>query len=177
MGTADTEDPHRRHTVVIIVALAAVFGLAALTVIRGAGPAEVIALVVAGGTAAERLIQRRRRSQANRTHRPGSAVVDGQWGPPAATEDPRPQIAEPSRRPDREFTGPRDTPGSRQRDRRVTECGDVTSSLSTHPGSDGAVPAEVQPMTPADAVSRDDSVAAGRRRPDRSISAARSTRR
>ncbi|MEV0568468.1 hypothetical protein [Dactylosporangium sp. NPDC050588] len=174
MGTADTEDPHddrraedRSGAAITIAALAAVFGLAALTVVRGAGPAEVTALVVACAAAAERLVRRRRGATATRRPR-------RQWGPPAATKDPRPQIAEPSRRSDRELNGPLDTPDLRPRDRGVTECGDVTSLLSTHPGSDGAVPTEVRPATLADVAGGGGPAVAGRRRTDRSLSATRS---
>lgn len=159
MGTADTESPHRSGTVITIAALAAVFGLAALAVVRGLGPVEVTALVVAGTAAAERLVRHCRRNARTR-----------QWGPPAATRDPRPQIAEPSRRPDRELNG-------RSRDRSVTECGDVTSLLSSHPGPDGGVRPEVRPVTPADAVGDGGTVAAGRRRTARPASTARPTRR
>ncbi|GAB3839310.1 hypothetical protein ACFPIJ_35070 [Dactylosporangium cerinum] len=77
-----------------------------------------------------------------------------QWGPPAATEDPRPETAEPLKRPDREHLGPRDDS--------ATECGDVTALLSARPRSDGAVPAEGKPATGADMLTVDGPVGAGR---------------
>ena len=165
-------DAEHTGAVTAIVALAAVFGLAALTVVRGAGPAEVTALVVAGATAAERLVRHRRRA---RDRRSGPPSRERQWGPPAATKGPRPQIAGPSRRPDREPNGPYADPDRGSRDRRVTECGDVTSSLSMAPAPDRAVPAVVRPVTPADEAAGDGEVVAGRRRPARSAYTARSS--
>src|SRR5688572_3451248 len=94
--------------VTVVAVLAAVFGLAALALTRGAGPAQIGAMVLVVATAAGHLVHRIRRAT--------------QWGPPAATEDPRPETAEPMRRPDREHIG--------RRDHGVTECGDVTALLS-----------------------------------------------
>jgi hypothetical protein len=168
------DPPERSAAVITLAALVAVFGLAALAVVRGVGPAEVTALVVGGAAAAERLVRARRRARARRT---GVAAAGRQWGPPAATKDPRPQIAEPSRRPDRELFGSRDAADAGSRDRGVTECGDVTSLLSTHPGPDGVVLLDGRQAVLTDPAAADGSVGAGRRRTDRSLSAARPPRR
>lgn len=128
--------------VTVVAVLAAVFGLAALALTRGVGPAQAGAMVLVVATAAGRLV--------HRTHARRQAM---QWGSPAATEDPRPQTAEPLRRPDREHVGPRDDS--------VTECGDVTALLSARPRPDGTLPPEVQPMTVADTAGMDGPVVAG----------------
>ncbi|WP_327001501.1 hypothetical protein OHA72_41180 [Dactylosporangium sp. NBC_01737] len=126
--------------VTVVAVLAAVFGLAALALTRGAGPAQIGAMVLVVATAAGRLLHRIRRAAT-------------QWGSPAATEDPRPQTAEPLSRPDREHVGPRD--------RGVTGCGDVTALLSARPRPGGAVPSLVKPVTHADTVTVDGPVGAG----------------
>ncbi|MDG6109700.1 hypothetical protein Daura_26055 [Dactylosporangium aurantiacum] len=128
--------------VTVLAVLAAVFGLAAMALARGVGPAQIGAMVLVVATAAGRLVHRIRSRRAAR-----------QWGPPAATEGPRPQTAEPLRRPDREHVGPRD--------HSVTECGDVTASLSARPRPSGAVPPEGKPVTHADAAGVDGPVGAG----------------
>lgn len=119
--------------VIVVAVLSVVFGLAALALARGAAPAQVAAMVLVVATAAGRLMRQVRARRAG-----------AQWGSPAATEDPRPQTAEPLRRPDREHAG--------TRDRGVTECGDVTASLSARPRPAGAVQSEVLPVTTADTV-------------------------
>ena len=136
----------RRHdiadAVTVVAVLSAVFGLAALALTRGVGPAQIGAMVLVVATAAGRLV-----------HRVRSRRAATQWGPPAATEGPRPQTAEPLRRPDREHVGPRD--------HSVTECGDVTASLSARPRLSGTVPPEGKPVMRADTADADGPVGAG----------------
>ncbi|GAA1530633.1 hypothetical protein GCM10009827_055360 [Dactylosporangium maewongense] len=150
----------------ILAALAAVFGFAALAVAWGLDPIQVAALVAAVTAAAGRLVSR------VRPRRPGGT----QWGPSAATEDPRPQIAEPSRRSDRELHGPYDGPLGGSSDRYVTECGDVTSLLSSHPRPDSVDANEVTAVTSADTVEADEPVGDGGHRLDSHTSAARPVR-
>lgn len=156
--------------VAVVAALAAVFGFAGLAVVRGFGSVEVAAVVVAVTTAAERLVS------LVKARRARIAPAQAQWGPPAATEGPRPQIAEPSRRSDREFTGPHAGPTGRSRDRYVTECGDVTSLLSSPPRPDGVIADEVTPVTSTDTVGAREPVGGHRRRADGNGSTARPVR-
>lgn len=182
MSTAERDHAHRHKrtgvavdALAVIAAMAAVFGFAALAIAQGFGPVEVAAVVVAVTTAAERLVRlvQARRSRAVRAP---AGPARKQWGPSAATEDPRPQIAEPSRRSDRELNGPRDGAPSGSRDRYVTECGDVTSLLSSHPRPDGVNEDEVTPVTSTDTVGVGWPVGARRRRTGGGGSAARSDR-
>ena len=80
-------------TVVVVAALAAVFGFAALAVVRGFGSVEVAAVVVAVTTAAERLVSHVKARRAR------VSPAQTQWGPPAATEDPRPRSLNPREGP------------------------------------------------------------------------------
>ena len=142
-GTGDARRrPDVADAVTVVAVLSAVFGLAALALARGVGPAQIGAMVLVVATAAGRLV-----------HRIRSRRAPAQWGPPAATEGPRPQTAEPLRRPDREPVGPRD--------HSVTECGDVTASLSARPRPTRTVPPEGKPVTHADATGADGPVGAG----------------